>query len=614
MGGKRGRRGGRLSGDAAFRREWGFLFSRWVRYVLLAGVLALAFSVRVAPTEAVRLGMFQGVDEYWHLHVVNQMLRLGFRPAVDNQSWVPYGRPLVHPPIYHYMAYFLARVFSTDAFTVLFYIGPFIGVAACLGWFLLGRKLFGGWFEGLLAAGVYAVLPMTVASTGLGGARPQSLAEALLPYALAAFIQGFDGGVAYSVVSGLLLGVAALTWEASIYVFYPLAVLYWLARAAARQAERRHHLRAGAALATASAIAAAYYTPIYLEYGIWGNTPAWLLKDTATFWTPPSDTLLYGYLAGMHVFLVVSALALPALAWSVVRDRGRLPREVWGLTLFSIGFLGCFLSIGMRALAMTLDKGIVLTFTSASSKAYRGRALKSLRSRTLLAASLCALVGLSGAYTAYFTSTYFISWYEYKGLTGLRSLFNTVIPPNSTVICWYDDANYFLAHGLKTPWDTYLEHLPAWAVEQATKVVKIYLAGSEEEALELMRGFNATYILVRVEMVYPEFFSTLMEAVGLRGTPEEYFNLSPVIEKRPKLVMDPFTGQWVPSDVFENVVVGYEWAPQPKAVNTLLARLVWNNWTGRVLRQEVVPEPPKHFRLVWTDQERGVMLYEVVDS
>jgi hypothetical protein len=608
----------RVEEDACFKREFGFLFSRGFKFAVLACFLALAYVVRIVPTEAVRLGMFQGDDEYWHLHVVNQMLSLGYRPSVDVQAWAPVGRPLVHPPIYHYLIYALARLFSRDAFTVMFNIGPFIAVLACLGWFLLGRKLFNGWIAGLTACGVYAVLPIAVAPTCLGNARPQALAEALMPYAFAMILYGSEcrswKGFAYATVSGLLLGAAVLIWESTIFLYFPLAILYWLVKTATHQANKRFHLNMVLTLTIASIVTAIYYAPVYLDFGVWNNTPAWMLQSTMTFWRPDIGFLLYAQLVGNHVFYVGAIVAFPILILLLLADWKTLPREVWGLTLFSIGFFGGLAGLGMRVIGATLGFGVILTFASVFSKLYRSNvAFPTLKAKTCLAVALCVLVGLSGAYTAYMTAAESVPYYETVSLTGLRGIIGNTVPANSTVICPLGDAAFLLGCGLRTPWDAYLEHLPSWASTHARKVASVFLAQSEEEALRLMGEFNASFILVRVEQTYPDEFALLLEAAGVNGKAEEYFNWTAITELRPKMVKNPATGQWEFFGTFEQVVVGYEWAPQAKGNNTLLARLVFNK-DACVLKHTVMPEPPEHFKLVWISQDKTVMLYKVVDG
>jgi hypothetical protein len=608
----------RVEEDTRFKREFGFLHSRGVKFAVLACFLALAYLVRVTQTEAVRLGMFQGDDEYWHLHVVNQMLSLGYRPSVDVQAWAPVGRPLVHPPIYHYLIYALVKLFSADAFTVMFNIGPFVGVLACLGWFLLGRKLFNGWIEGLTACGVYAVLPIAVAPTCLGNARPQALAEASMPYAFAMLLYAAESrgwkGFAYATVSGLLLGVAALTWESTIFLYIPLLMLFWLAKTLTRQADRRFHAYMALTLATASIIAAAYYAPIYLEFGVWNNTPAWMLQSTMTFWHPDIGFLLYAQLVGNHVFYVGAIAAFPILILLLLADWKTLPREVWGLTLFSVGFFGGLAGLGMRVIGATLGFGIILTFASAFSKLYRSNvAFPTLKAKTYLAAALCVLVGLSGAYTAYMTAAESVPYYETVSLTGMRGIIGNTVPVNSTVICPLGDAAFLLGYGLKTPWDAYLEHLPSWTSTHTRKVASIFLAQSEEEALRIMGEFNATFLLVHYDMTFPEQFSLLLEAAEVNGKVEEYFNWTAVTELRPKIIKNPDTGEWMFSGTFEQVIVGYEWAPQAKGNDTLLARLVFNR-DACVLKHTSMPKHPEHFKLVWKSGDSTVMVYKVMDG
>jgi hypothetical protein len=332
-----------------------------------------------------------------------------------------------------------------------------------------------------------------------------------------------------------------------------------------------------------------------------------MLRSTLTFWRPDIGFLLYAHLAGCHILYLAALLIWPVLIRRIVLDRGELPREAWGLTLFGVGLAGEFVGPGMRLMGAALGSGIILLLASGLGRLHAGRP----KMRRGLALALGLLFGLSGLYTFHFAGSTFTAYYEETGLTELREALGDRLPTGSTVICRPQDAAFLLGLGMRTPWDLYLEHLPPWAPLQASRAAGVYLARSEEEALRLMRELNASHILVRLEQTQPDQLAMLLEAAGRDGGAEDYFNLTEVRESRPKVIRDPVTGgPLIVPGVFEEAVVGYEWAPTERGRELLLARLLWNNATGNVLRNPM-PDPPQRFRLVWVSRDRRVALYGV---
>jgi len=603
--------------DQQFRKEFSFFYTRAFKLFLLGLVVLGVFMVRFSSTQAQALTVFQGDDEYWHLHVLNQMVKLGYRPSIDYQAWVPSGRPMVHPPLYHYLIYGICRLFNSNPFDVMFYSGAFIAVLGVLGWFLLCRELYeNNWFAGLMGASIYAVLPITVAPTTVGSARPQALAEVLMPFALWLFLYATRTGKKWMyALPGVLLGVLSLIWESSIYLYFSLVALFWVASIVGKKASKRLHLLSFLTLSIAIAIAMSYYLPIYMQFGIWENTPGFMLKSTFTFWRPDLLSLLYGQLVVNHVFYIISIIAFPLLLLYAIAERESLPCESFALTFMGLGLIGTFF-LGMRIIGATLGFGIILTFTSTLEKGWRNPILlRTQRGHALFAGCLCVLLTVSAAYTAYCTASEFIPYYETVSLTSLRGKIGKDVPRNSTVICPLRDAAFLLGHGLRTPWDAYLEHMPLWTKERTGKIVSVFLAKNEDEALKLMKEFDADYLLVRYELTYPEEFQLLLEAVGVNDDPYQYFNFTAIKETRPKLLLDPNTGKPViPIQVsgYEDVVLGYEFAPQPKGRQFLLSSLIWNKDANTFKTDIPLPPIPQHFKLVWKSSDGMVLLYKVV--
>jgi len=258
-----------------------------------------------------------------------------------------------------------------------------------------------------------------------------------------------------------------------------------------------------------------------------------------------------------------------------------------------------------------LGFGILLIFVSLVAKAWR---VAMIRSRALLCGFLCILLLASGVYAVAFTSNELVPQFKETGLLEMEPLIGREVPLNSTIVCWWEDSAFLLGHGLRTYCDSYLEHMPPEAKTRASEIVSVYLAGTEAESMQVLGRLNASYILVRKSLTYPDQFQFLLEGRGINAKPEAYFNFTAVKETRPKLIKDPQTGQWTVTGQFEEVIVDYEFAPTDKGRDTTLARLVWNNETGNVLKHFPVPKPLEHFELVWKSEDGEIMLYKVVYS
>jgi len=347
-----------------------------------------------------------------------------------------------------------------------------------------------------------------------------------------------------------------------------------------------------------------------MRYGLWGNTPSFMLEATATFWKPELWFTIYCQLIANHVFYAVAFAVFPFLLIYTFFLKGELSQDYLALVFMSLGLIG-LLFFGQRIIGATIGFGILLVFVSLFAKAWK---VGFIRSRIILASLLCVLLIGSGAYTVYMTSYGAVPYFKITGLLDLEPLIGREIPLNSSVVCWVGDSAFLLGHGLRTYWDGYLEHMPSWTEDRAREIVSVYLAKTEAESLQILARLNANYILVRRSLTFTFPLDQMLEACNINAKPEAYFNFTAVKETRPKLIKDPQTGQWTVTGQFEEVIVDYEFAPTDKGRDTTLARLVWNFETGNVLKHFPVPEPLEHFELVWKSEDGEIMLYKVVYS
>ena len=591
-------------------RERGYPFT--LKLLVAGSILLLAFLLRFSSAHAINNRLLMDYDEYWHLHILNQMAELGYRPAVDWQAWAPTGRPMVHPPGYHYFLYLVWRILpNVSTFDVVFWCGPFLGVLGALGWLLLCRELYGGLHAGLIGASIYAVLLLTISPTLVGAARPQALAEVLLPHILWLYLRiprAMRGWL--QPLPGLLLGLLGLIWESSLYLYLPLIIVYWGGLSASGRATGSLHLYTLITILAALAVALPYWIPIYTAYGIWGNTPPWMLEYTNLFKGPDLPTRLYSHLIGGHIYLIASLAYLPILGWMVVKDRGLLPREVWSLMFMGLGSASLAVEPGLRLTGATLGLGVILASTSLAVRVW-GRVKRRRVWRRLAMISALILLAASAAW-AWLVSRGIPPSYLHAGFIPLEREVGGLIPAGSTVICPPMASSFLLSLGLRTPWDLYLEHLPEWASERAREAAMIYLAESEGEALKLMGRFGAEWLLVDLDVTLPGSLGPLLRAVGRGESPEEFFRGVEVRESRPKVGRDPVTGGPLWLGTFEEAVVGYEHAPTEAGRQLLLARLLWNEGAVR-LRSAPALDPPRRLSLVWRDPSGRAFLYRVVE-
>jgi len=597
----------RLSLEAKDAEKLSFAYRhpRLLTVLALFGIVLCGFLVRFSSTQAIESQLFMSDDEYWHLHIINQMKP--YRPSVDYQSWIPTGREIVHPPVYHYVIYLLSAVLGGPAFTVMFYSGPFIAALGVVAWFLLCRELYGD-FAGLVAGSVFAVLSTTVAPTVVGTARPQALAEMISAWGLWLFFRAYHKqSKSWALASGAVLGAAALTWESTLFLWIALILLLYLGHLVFRKASRNVHKVCLLTLAPAFALALAWYVPVYMKYGIWGNTPSYLLKATATVWKPDLLFTLYWQLVANHVFYAVGLVAFPCLLiYNLAKKEFR--RDYLALMFMGLGLLGLAF-FGLRIIGATLGFGIILIFSSLLARWW---SVGVVRTQALISVIMCVLLIASGVNTAVLTSYGAIPYFKVTELEDMVPVIGRELPLNSSVVCWLGDCSFLLGYGIRTYWDAYLEHMPPWTDKRAKEIASVYLAKSEAEALQTLARLNASHVLVRRSLAFTFPLDCLLEACNINGKREEYFNVTAVKERRPRIIKDSQTGQPViVSGAWETVILAYEFCPTDKGRSMMLARLVWNKETGNVLKYFPMPEPPKHFKLVWKNSDREIMLYKV---
>lgn len=577
-----------LKEEKKFREEFSFLYTRAFKLSILLLIILVGCVLRLGTVQVLSNRMFMGDDEYWHHHIIEQMVKLGYRPLVDYQSWVPQGREMVHPPLYHYLVFYVWKLFSPlsiSIFDVMIWLTFFMGIIGTFVWFKLCTEVYGTEVAGFFGSALYSIVPSMSSRFSIGGARPQPLAELVSIFGLYVFARTMKHSRKFLLpLSGLVLGLACLFWEAAMY-FLPLIVVYWILNTCIKKSTNELHFKCLITVSTAIIVALVYFYPIYVKYGLYDNTPSFMLKETMTFWLAGGTlNMLWVQILLHHVFLIGALISYPILIFYDFGSKEWLLKDYLALTWMTLGIIGFF--VGLRLIAAFLPFGITMILVSSFTRIWQYfRGFEKIK--FLIAIFLCILLIVSAGYTFYLARE---PKPRYSELSSLRSLNGNEVPINSVILSWWSESSFFLGHGLRTLWDGYLEHMPSWTWERGREIASFYLSEDENSALEIINRLNVSFVFVEKTYAVPKQFKSFLEAYGLNEDAESFFGFRIIREG--------------------DQVVGYEFAPKEKAEDIMLTRLIWNNMTGNLLETMPMPAPTQHFQLVWKNED--AMLYKVV--
>src|SRR5437870_404151 len=516
----------------------------------LAGITALALGLRWTASLQNGVSVFPDDDSYWHYHLEEQIVQFGHRLNPDPQAWLPLGRPETHPPLFHYaVAYtylFLHYIGSgVSLFTVAYYSNLpaiILGVASI---YLLVRELYGR-IPALSAALLFATLPLSIGESLISVNKPAYATTWLCVLSVWLFVRAWRRDDRLSLfLPGVLLGIASLAWEGTLYFFPPVLLGAWILEVVRRRASRRLTVLTWVTLGIFGAIASLWYGPVLLTYGFWphSNTPAVMLADSnwtnapTLFGTPVLNAEgnyvnSFSLIGNFGPLFFFGVLALP-----FVLLKGK-SEDSLGFVWMGFGALAPFL-VGQKALSYLGVFGliVVLSWVLSGLPAWNGgirppvrrRATKSSRHVHVFEASLVLLLVVgSGLYLGIQSAQ------NPPGATILvvgEKVY--AIPPKGSVdLSWWDHSGPFEALGDHVLCDLYLEHIPASMAHQDQLVGCIYLS-NVTAAYAKLRALNVSYVHVAGGYFKP--IAPLLNACGLPGSPSDYYQVGssktlPVIE------------------------------------------------------------------------------------
>src|SRR6266550_5283674 len=233
----------------------------------LAGITALALGLGWAASLQNGVSAFLNDDSYWHYHLEEQIVQFGHRLNPDPQAWLPLGRLETHPPLFHYaVAYtylFLNCIGSgVSLFTVAYYSNLPAIIMGVLSIYLLVRELYGR-IPALSAALLFATLPPAIGESTISVDKPAYATTWLCVLGVWLFVRAWRKDDRLSLVlPGILLGIASLAWEGTLYFFPPVLLGAWVLEALRRRANRRLTVLTWVTLAIFGAVASLWYAPI----------------------------------------------------------------------------------------------------------------------------------------------------------------------------------------------------------------------------------------------------------------------------------------------------------------------------------------------------------------
>ena len=558
--------------------------------ILFIVILAVGFFVRAYPILVAesqlkatygRYFLFDD-DSWWHQHLIDQILQYGRRLDPDPATWAPEGRPMSHPPGYHYLIAFLAKLFAASSFNVAFWFGPFAGIIGIIVCFLLFREIY-GIIGGFMGASIYAVSYITIIKTAAGISRPAGITEAILIFGLWLFFYTERTGRKFLLpIPGLVLGISALFWEGTLYFYLPIIATYWILGILAKKATKQFNLLCLTTILVSGLIASLWYYHIFATFGLdaHANTPASVLKTTLFYQTEGIWDLIIG---GANVFFPAALIIYLILVVKALKNKQTLMKNYLALVWMTLGLAALLLGFGRRFVDIFLIYGIIAVCAYGVATYWN----KFSKGKLIIALFISIILLANAGVHVYEISEYYAFYEPYLDMTKITG---KELPENATVMSWFIEGAFITGIGARNVWDLYLQWVPSWAKTRDKVVSTFYLATNETEALAVLKSLNTTYVFVGIPYCRSLRLGAMLQAKAINAKPEDYFKS-----------YTPATGG------------ASEFGPTEKGRNIMTTRLIWNSQTGNILKQLAMPDAPSaHFQLVWKSQDLQIFLYKVI--
>ncbi|KUJ92711.1 MAG: Transmembrane oligosaccharyl transferase, putative [Archaeoglobus fulgidus] len=184
------------------------------RKVLMLAVILFALAVRFQNFgEIFDSGIYYtGYDSYYHMRLVEVMVKESFRPDYDYYINYPFGLKITWPPLFDYILAFPGMLFgfhSSEIFAV--FLPVILGVLSVVLICLTALQIVNNQTFALISAFIYAAAPVAVWKTVLGQADHHALVIFL--FLLSAYLLLKDG--VWKILAGLPMLFMALAWLGS---------------------------------------------------------------------------------------------------------------------------------------------------------------------------------------------------------------------------------------------------------------------------------------------------------------------------------------------------------------------------------------------------------------
>lgn len=200
-------------------------------------------------------------DIYYHVHLAQLYLEHGFT-YWDPLTIAPSGRPIVYPPVFHFLLAGLSYIFNTDPFQVARFIQPVLGMALVLSITYVTYRLFG--FISGISAGILTIFSLITINRGFF-ASPGTLSLILMPLILYTYYRANEEGkFKFLVVSAVLCGVVVLTHSLTAFMILLVVFTFAVAMKLLKRTFNPKYL--AIFLVVTAGMALVWWGPLYILY------------------------------------------------------------------------------------------------------------------------------------------------------------------------------------------------------------------------------------------------------------------------------------------------------------------------------------------------------------
>ncbi len=259
------------SGKGWFGSHWGAISVCVI--VVIALLLRTVFAYGISAGSDFALS--GGAGAQYHLHVIESILNGSYAIGADSAVNYPVGGHYVNPPLVDFIAAGIASFTSPSA--ALGGLNPVLGALTCIPVYLVAKEMFGRRSIAVVAALIFAFLPLPISSSVFSNGNEYTLAAFLVAF-MSLFLvkaakaldedEGGKSAMINGILAGVFLGLSALTWNGFGVLIAVVGAVLLLQIAVRRFGEkdmRQPFLVYALVMIIGIAMAAVYYLPA----GLW---------------------------------------------------------------------------------------------------------------------------------------------------------------------------------------------------------------------------------------------------------------------------------------------------------------------------------------------------------